>query len=54
MLCTNEARIFFDCGKLEETEQLLNEAIELLPDGSDYRDPFEAMKEVKKLKNENR
>lgn len=54
MLCTNEARIFFDCGKIGEAEQLLNEAIELLPEGSDYRDPFEAMKEIRKLKNGNR
>lgn len=50
MLCTNEARIFSELGKFEEAAKLLNEAIELLPEDSDYRVPFEAMEEVKKLK----
>lgn len=50
VLCTNEARIFSELGKLEEAEKLLKEAIEFLPDDSDYRVPFKAMEEVKKLK----
>lgn len=53
MLCTNEASIFADLGKLDEAEKLLKEAIELLPEESNYSIPFEAMKQIRKEKRAN-
>jgi tetratricopeptide (TPR) repeat protein len=51
VLCTNEARIYSEIGKFEEAEELLKEAIEFLPNESDYKVPFEAIERVQKLKN---
>lgn len=47
-LCSNKASTLADMGRISEAKELLKEAIEFIPEGLDFRDPYIALAKLER------